>query len=186
MTRDEVVARLSRRLAERSRATMQIDGFRRAGVLVPLLDAPSGLELLFTVRASTLPHHPGQIAFPGGGLERREGVVAAALREAREEIGIEVERDVVLGCLDDHPSPARYVATPVVALIRWPQPTRLNRAEVDEVFTAPLAELLTLSPTSEERQLLEYRRRLYSYGWRGRTIWGFTGNVLKELLDLLL
>ena len=185
MTREETLALLIGGLARRPRATLQIDGFRRAGVLVPLLDGPEGFELLFTVRASTLAHHAGQIAFPGGGLEAGEGVVAGALREAREEVGLEVEAEAVLGCLDDHPSPARYVATPVVALLDWPQALRLNAAEVDEVFTVPLAELLSLTPESEERQLREIRRRIYSYRWHGRTIWGFTGNVVKNLFERL-
>jgi 8-oxo-dGTP pyrophosphatase MutT (NUDIX family) len=169
----------------RPRERLDIEGFRRAGVLVPLLDAPDGLELLFTVRASTLPHHAGQIAFPGGGLEHGESVVEGALREADEEIGLEVEATEVLGCLDDLPSPARYVATPVVAVVAWPQPLTLSPAEVDEAFTVPLAELSSLTPHSEERELRGVRRTIFSYRWNERNIWGFTGNVLHNLLHTL-
>jgi 8-oxo-dGTP pyrophosphatase MutT (NUDIX family) len=182
--RSEALARLRGGL-RRPRERLDIEGFRRAGVLVPLLDAPGGLELLFTVRAATLPHHAGQIAFPGGGLEPGEGVVEGALREAHEEVGLVVGAGEVLGCLNDLPSPARYVATPVVAILPWPQPLALSAAEVDEAFTAPLAELSALTPSSEERELRGLRRTIYSYGWQGRNIWGFTGNVLRNLLETL-
>lgn len=178
---DELAARL--RGAERGR--IEIPDFRAAAVLVPILDTPRGPELLFTVRADDLPHHPGQIAFPGGALEPGEGVVEAALRETREEIGLAVEPERVLGLLDDHPSPAGYVATPVVALLPEPAAYTLNRREVAEVFAAPLAELRAITPEAEPRQLREYRRLLHSYPWRQRRIWGFTGNVLKNLLDVL-
>ncbi len=175
--------RLEDRLRSRGRQQLTIDGFRRAGVLVPLLETDDGLEVLFTVRSSSLPHHAGQIAFPGGGVEPGEGAVGAALRETYEEIGVAVAPEAVLGCLDDHPSPARYVATPVVARVPWPQMMALNPSEVDEVFTVPLGDLAALEPHSEVRQLQQQdRRRIYWYEWGERTIWGFTGNVVKNLL----
>ncbi|MDF1523224.1 MAG: CoA pyrophosphatase, partial [Trueperaceae bacterium] len=70
---------------------LDLVGHGRAAVLVPLLDGPDGLELLFTVRASGLARHAGQVAFPGGRLEAGEDVVATAIREAEEEVGLRVE-----------------------------------------------------------------------------------------------
>lgn len=173
------------RLAAAERVAMDIPGFRRAAVLVPLLDAFDGPELLFTVRAASLTNHAGQIAFPGGAAEAGETLEAAALREAEEEVGIRVGFEAVLGTLSDHPSPAGYVATPVVARVAWPQPLSLNAVEVAEVFTVPLRELAGIEPESEVRQLRDYRRRIYAYQWKDRRIWGFTGNVVKNLLDVL-
>ncbi len=178
-------ALLSVRLEHPAAERLSVPDFRRAAVLVPLLLAPSGLELLFTVRAAKLANHAGQVAFPGGGLEPGESVWSAALREAREEVGLEVPDDTMVGTLSDLLSPARYVATPVVALVPWPQPLRLNHQEVAEAFTVPLAELQALTPRTEERQLRGVRRTLYHYPWRDRLIWGFTGNIVKELLDRL-
>ncbi|MEJ2665534.1 MAG: CoA pyrophosphatase [Deinococcales bacterium] len=180
-----VLEGLRDRLATAERIDMDIPGFRRAAVLVPLLDAATGLELLFTVRASSLARHAGQIAFPGGGMEPGESAVAAALRETEEEVGLRVRPEAVLGPLSDHPSPAGYVATPWVARVPWPQPLRLNAHEVADTFTVPLAELAAIHPESEVRQLLDYRRRIFAYQWRGRRIWGFTGNIVKNLLDVL-
>ncbi len=167
------------------RETMHIDGFRQAAVLVPILQGPAGLELLFTVRAGHLRSHAGQIAFPGGALDEGEDVIQAALRESQEEIGLRVDASRVLGFLDDHPSPASYIVTPVVAVVDWPQVLELNPHEVQEAFTVPISELSKLNPRSEERQLRHYRRTLYYYDYHNYLIWGLTGNVLKRLLDLI-
>ena len=176
---------LATRLEGRERDRVRFERFRRAAVLVPLVDGRNGPELIFTVRASHLPHHAGQIAFPGGGLEPGEDLVDAALRETREEIGIDVARDAVLGMLDDHPSPAGYVATPVVARIQGPVELVLDRNEVEEWFTAPLIELAQIPARSELRRQETFQRRIHSFQWNDRRIWGFTGNVVKNLLDVL-
>lgn len=185
MSDAELLAALVRGLEAHRPAPMEIEGFRRAAVLVPVLEGPEGLELLFTVRAAHLPHHPGQISFPGGRVEPGESPWEAARREACEEVGLVVEEDALVGALGDHPSPARYVATPLVARVAWPQPLRIDRNEVDEAFTAPLRELLRTRPRVEERVWKEYRRHIHYYDWREREIWGFTGNVLQELLAVV-
>lgn len=181
----DVFGTLARRLPALTRETLDIPDFRRAAVLVPILDGPGGPSVLFTIRSAALRSHAGQIAFPGGRLEPGEDSVAAALRETFEEVGLGLGSADVLGQLGDHPSPFGFVATPVVARVPWPQTLTPDPGEVAATFEVPLADLLAISPTSEERQLLHYRRNLYSYRWREHDIWGFTGNVVKELLDVL-
>lgn len=181
----DVFASLAERLPRRQRERLEIPGFKRAAVLVPLLDAPAGPQVLFTIRAAGLRSHAGQIAFPGGRLEPGEDSIAAALRETFEEVGLGLDPASVLGELGDHPSPFGFVATPVVARVPWPQALAPDPGEVAATFEVPLADLLAIEPTSEERQLLHYRRNLYSYRWHEHDIWGFTGNVVKELLDVL-
>lgn len=176
---------IGRLLARAAPTPLDIEGFRRAAVLVPLLDAPEGPGLLLTVRAAGLRSHAGQIAFPGGRLEPDEDAVEAALRETLEEVGLVVRSEAVIGRLDDQPSPFGFVATPVVASVPWPQELRPNPYEVAETFVVPLAELRAVAPVSEVRHAWGAPRRLYRYGWRGRDIWGFTGNVVKNLLDAL-
>lgn len=166
------------------RETLQIVGFRPAAVLVPLVRRNDRLELLFTVRSAELSSHPGQISFPGGGLEPGEGVIDAALRETHEEIGVQLSRAAVIGLLDDLPSPAGYVATPVVAVLESAAEWRANPAEVADMFTAPLEELREIAPSWEERRVQQLRRRIHFYPWNGRLIWGFTGNVLKNFLEV--
>lgn len=181
----DIIDALALRLANADGKSLSIAGFRRAAVLVPVLEAEAGAELLFTVRAADLARHAGEIAFPGGRLEPGETVLEAALRETYEEIGLRVRPEDVLGALDDHPSPAGYVATPLVARVPWPQPVKVDPGEVAEVFTVPLAELIATEPETEVRTLEHYRRRLYAYTCRGRRIWGFTGNVVRDLLRVL-
>ena len=176
---------LAERLAAAAPRKLQIDGFRRASVLVPLLYGPDGVEVLFTVRAARLKSHAGEIAFPGGRLDPGETHVEAALRETEEEVGLSVSPDQVLGRLSDHPSPAGYVPTPYVAQVPWPQELTLNPAEVDAVFTVPLAELLAIEPQTRVAELARYRRLLYSYPWGEYLIWGFTGNVVRDLLEVI-
>ncbi len=172
-------------MAAHTPTAMNIDGFRHAAVLVPLLDGADGLELLLTVRSHELRSHAGQIALPGGRLEPGETFVQAAIRETHEEVGLVVEPTAIVGQLSDHPSPAGYVARPIVAVLPWPQPLSVDPGEVADVFTVPLEELRSLTPRSELRELQSFRRRIYFYQWGERSIWGFTGNVIKDLLDVL-
>ena len=171
-------------LAAYRRERLHIDGFRAAAVLVPLLPTPDGFDLVFTVRSAQLANHAGQIAFPGGAVEPGEDVVEAALRETWEEIGVRIDRDDVLGLLDEHPSPAGFVATPVVAVLDPAARFRAEPREVADIFSAPARELLEIAPSWEERRLEKFRRRIHYYPWRGRLIWGFTGNVLKNFLEV--
>ncbi|MBA2666962.1 MAG: CoA pyrophosphatase [Trueperaceae bacterium] len=179
------VAEIRSALAGADRTPLAWDGYGRAAILVPVLDAPDGPALLFTVRASHLTRHGGQIAFPGGRLEPGEDAVSAALRETREEVGLDVPAEDVLGVLDDQPSPFALIATPVVARVAWPAPLELQASEVDTSFVVSLATLRATDPTWEDRVTDGRVRRLHCYEVEGRRIWGLTGNVVRELLERL-
>lgn len=185
----DVLAGLKAELDGLEPERLNFPDFRRAAILVPLLAAPGGLELLYTVRSGALSNHAGQIAFPGGRLDEGESVVQAALRETFEEIGVRVAPGAVLGTLHEHPSPAKYTVTPIVALLNWPQPLVLSEAEVTETFSVPVEALLKLSPRTEQRSHHGLTRTLHFYeywdGGQERIIWGLTGNVTKWLLDIL-
>ncbi len=111
--------------------------------------------------------------------------MAAAIREAEEEVGLIVRPADVLGVLDDRPSPFGLVATPVVARVDWPAPLRLDPGEVAEAFVLSLAEVGAVVPRLEEHHHEGTLRRLYRYDVAGRGVWGLTGNVVKDLLDRL-
>jgi 8-oxo-dGTP pyrophosphatase MutT (NUDIX family) len=138
----EAVARVRGALAARAPVPLEVPGFRPAAVLVALLDRPAGPTLLFTRRTEHVPSHKGEISFPGGGREPGEDAVAAAAREAEEEVGLPREAAEPLGVLDDVPSVAGYVVTPVVAAVRAPPATFHAEAfEVHEPFELSLAAL---------------------------------------------
>ena len=158
-------------------------GLRPAAVLVPVFGTGAlvGGQLLFTVRSDRLAHHRGQISFPGGALEPGEAPVQAALREAFEEVALLPEAVEVLGALSPVPSPAGFWVLPVVGRVAGPVEMRPNPEEVAEVFFAPIAELFAAPAYTEIRR----GRRVWHYPWKGRDVWGVTGNILHEFLARL-
>jgi 8-oxo-dGTP pyrophosphatase MutT (NUDIX family) len=175
-------------LACRGKACIQDPRYRRAGVLIPLFKKDGEYYILFTRRTDKVPHHKGQISFPGGRKDKKDkDLLATALREAREEMGIE-EKDVrILGELDDICTVSTdFCVSPFVALLPYPYPYKVNRQEIEEVIEVPLSELLDHRRFRQEL----YERDgqsfpVYFYQHQDHTIWGATAKILKQLLDLL-
>lgn len=157
-------------------------GYRAAAVLLPLYEQNGRLHLLYTRRTDLLPTHKGQVAFPGGKLNGGgETAVAAALREAHEEVGIAPHDVDVLGCMEPvETSYGRFVVTPIVGIIPWPYPLHINHAEVATTFGVPLTWLL--NPANINHQA-EHRYTYLPYA--GETIWGLTGWITTSFLQLL-
>lgn len=152
------------------------------------------LDVLLLERASTLRSNPGQVAFPGGRIDPDDdGSVAAALREAQEETGLDPSGVEVLGALENVPLAFnRHVVTPVLAWWREPTPVRVvDVAESADVFRAPVADLLDPA----KRGVTVIRRD--GQEWRGpgflvpragggdHLVWGFTAMLLDGLFDRL-
>jgi 8-oxo-dGTP pyrophosphatase MutT (NUDIX family) len=156
---------------------------RSAAVLVPLVNRPDGLAVLFTERSADLPDHAGQISFPGGRVEPGDvDVDAAALRETEEEIGLRRERVTVLGRLADYETVTGYRVTPVVGWVEPPFSIVPDPVEVADVFEVPLAFLL--EPVNQKRHfrmLGEIRRDYVAIPFRERYIWGATAAMLMIL-----
>ena len=159
---------------------------RPAAVLVPLHCTEDGdLRLYLTKRASHLKHHPGQIALPGG--KRDEGdadLAATALREAREEIGLDPGNVAILGALAPHETVTGFTVTPFVARIRAPFRPVPEAGEVEEVFDLPFAHLCDPGRYSVQRRRWRGQwRHYYTVPWGPYYIWGATARILRGLAE---
>ncbi len=159
----------------------------RAAVLVPLVERPEGLTVLLTQRASHLKNHAGQVSFPGGRMEPGDaGPWEAALRETREEIGLEPGFVSLAGYLDDHMVLTGYLITPAVAFVRPGFTLQLDRTEVDDVFEVPLEFVLDPAhhvPRTRTFAGHEFVTHDIPYG--ERHIWGATAGMLVALWRML-
>jgi 8-oxo-dGTP pyrophosphatase MutT (NUDIX family) len=168
-----------------------IDGLQRAAVLVPLVERPDGLTVLFTQRADRLRRHAGQIAFPGGGCEAGETAVTAALREAHEEVDLEPALVRVAGLATPYRTLTGYHITPVVGFVAGSARFTPNAGEVADVFEVPFAFLM--DPANHERRRREQPpgppRWHWAITWRGdgrdRLIWGATAGMVRGLYERL-
>lgn len=158
-----------------------------AAVLVPLIERPEGLTVLLTRRTEHLRDHPGQISLPGGRLDSpQESPLAAALREAHEELGIRPELVEVAGYLPPHAVVTGFVVTPVVGILPPALELRLDTYEVAEAFEVPLAFLLEPRNRVESvRRLREVEFPTWEYTYSNHRIWGATAHILNSLIDQL-
>lgn len=158
-----------------------------AAVLVPIVDHPSGLTVLLTERASHLKHHPGQISFPGGRIEPRDGgPLEAALRETEEEIGLPREHIRSVGYLDPHLVLTGYWVTPVVAFVQPGFQLHPDEREVASAFEVPLRHLLDpANHHSRERMIGNVPIQVYDIPFGTHRIWGATAGILIALHRLL-
>jgi 8-oxo-dGTP pyrophosphatase MutT (NUDIX family) len=154
-----------------------------AAVLVPIVQHPGGLTVIFTQRTTHLKAHSGQVSFPGGRAEPEDPTPEfTALREAQEEIGLAMERVEVLARLPDYLTRTGFRVTPVVGLIVPPLDLTPDPREVEDVFEVPLAFLL--DPKNHQRRSREIQGRTANYyeiKYQERSVWGATAGMLITL-----
>ncbi len=159
-----------------------------AAVLMPIILGDPAPTVLFTQRATALKHHAGQISFPGGRLEASDAdPIAAALREAREEVGLDPQFVTVIGFLPDHIIGSGFRVTPVVAFIRPGFALTPDAREVEETFEVPLDYLF--DPTNFRPRMRRFVPelppvQLTDIPFGDRIIWGATAGMLMTLYRL--
>lgn len=158
---------------------------RDAGVLVAIWLRPGGARVILTQRSPQLKHHPGQVAFAGGKVDAHDdGPIAAALREAHEEIALPPDHVDVLGTLPAHETVTGFRVLPVLGLIRDDFTPKAEAGEVAEIFTVPLSHVLDRSRYRiEERQWQGVTRKYYTVPWGPYYIWGATARMLRALAE---
>ena len=156
---------------------------RPAGVLVAVQETDTGLQMILTKRSSALKHHPGQVAFPGGKVDADDAdVVAAALREADEEIGLKPDNVEVVGTLPEHETITQFAVTPVLARVKQAFVPRGEPGEVEEIFNVPLAHLADISRYGiQSRHWRGVERHYYTVPYGPYYIWGATARMLHGL-----
>lgn len=182
-----LISGTSAEISQRLRSTLPA---RRvpAAVLVPLVERDEGLTVLLTQRATTLKAHAGQISFPGGRIEQEDADAwHAALREAREEIGLSEEYVEFAGYLPDHWVGTGFRVTPVVGFVNPGYTLRIAAAEVHDAFEVPLDYVLDAANHKPRKfEVAGMTLDVHDIPYGDRNIWGATAGMLLTLRRLLL
>ena len=152
-----------------------------AAVLIAITDRPEP-GVILTVRRENMRTHAGQIAFPGGRIEPGEEAIAAALREAHEELLLDSSAAEVVGELDAYRTVTGFVVSPVIAVVTPDLPLTPHEQEVADWFESPLDFVLDPANQQLRSALFQGRERhYYEILWEGRRIWGATAAMIVNL-----
>jgi 8-oxo-dGTP pyrophosphatase MutT (NUDIX family) len=161
---------------EKKKITSQ--NLKASAVLMPIFYNQGQYHILFTERSDEVNFHKGQVCFPGGTREPSDSsLLQTALREIKEEIGLETTNIEILGELDDMLTfVTNYVISPFVAFISIPHSLKTDGREVKGTFSVPLSFLMDEPNFQQDSQ---------SYEYEGHIIWGATARILRQFIGLL-
>ena len=185
---DTAVQHFHRVLQGTAKKTLEDPTLIRAAVLLLLYPKDEQTHILLNKRSQEVEHHKGEIAFPGGVKDPRDSdMLATALREAWEEMGIHPQDVTVLGELDEVATRTHFAIHSFAATIPYPYPFRVSSREIDEVVELPLSVLQDLGNLRQEIHLLPDGRvvRRYTYGYNQHLIYGATAAILTRFLELM-
>ncbi|HUR71137.1 MAG TPA: CoA pyrophosphatase [Candidatus Limnocylindrales bacterium] len=178
--------KISSALISRTPEIIRGDGLKPAAVLIPIQERADGDYVVLTKRGDDMPTHKGQIAFPGGRVHVGDAdLIATALRESQEEIGVDPEHVRVLGRLDEFTAGYGIVVTPVVGVIPSQYDFRLDPAETSAVASVPIRSLMAPGTYVKNAHLSPGGHPSYHFyinnGW---DVWGVTARILVQFLEL--
>ena len=166
---------------------LPLEGLRPASVLVGIVDRPSDASVIFIQRAANLSTHAGQIAFPGGRVEKGDASpIDTALQEAQEEIGLEPDLVTPIGLLEPYRTRTGYRIAPILSIVAPDIALQADEREVADVFEVPLKFLMTAA--NHQRHSLEWegrKRYFYAIHYGERYIWGATAGILRIMYERL-
>lgn len=180
--------RIKESLSSMQRQVIPKGSLKPAAVLVPIYEKMGEHYIVFTRRTQGVMYHKGQISFPGGAYDEKDGYLkVTALREAFEEVGIRAQDVEILGSLDDQATlTSSFVITPFVGATPYPYNFRVNRKEVEELIEAPVSALL--NPACFIPETVDDKGKSHpwgSYRYGSHQIIGITARILKQFLDLI-
>jgi 8-oxo-dGTP pyrophosphatase MutT (NUDIX family) len=181
-----VAEKIINALRERSPQTLGGNGYKPAAVLIPIQERQDGDYLVLTKRADHLRTHKGQIAFPGGRVDAADSdIVETALRESREEIGIDPSSVRILGRLDEFTAGYGLVVTPVIGVIPAACEFRIDPAETSAVASVPIVSLMRPPNFTMNDYLSPGGHPSYHFYVNGWDIWGVTARIIVQFLELI-
>jgi 8-oxo-dGTP pyrophosphatase MutT (NUDIX family) len=160
---------------------------KSSAVIVPVFNKNGEYHMLFTKRTERMRQHRGQISFPGGTREPRDKTLLdTALRECREEIGLDPGDVELLGEFEHFPTlETHFVIKPYIASIPWPYRFEIAPIEVDYIIEAPISALMDKNSLRRESEMLDGSPiSTYFYNFDGQIIWGATARILTVFLDI--
>jgi 8-oxo-dGTP pyrophosphatase MutT (NUDIX family) len=184
---EPIVAELTRALAGRKPRRLEEPRARRAAVLMPLRQGEGGVEVVLTKRTSHLPHHAGQVSFPGGASDPEDGgPEETALRETCEEIGVCRDAARVVARLDQVVTVTNFLVTPFVGVLDSRAELAPNPHEVERLLRVPLAKLLDRDSwrrTEVNWQGMAFQHEALHHD--GELVWGATARIILALVERL-
>ena len=164
------------------------EGLRSAGVLVPLRVVDGEIRVVLARRTERVPHHKGQVCFPGGSRDPGDGdLLATALRESEEELGIRPGDVELLGALEPVPTVTGFFIQPFIGRIPSGSRFLLDEFEIAESFDVPLSAFTDLSRyRAAETTFLGKPYLVYFLDYGRHAIWGATARILRDLAEITL
>ena len=157
--------------------------YKKAAILILLVERKNMLYVILTVRAKHLRHHPGQISFPGGGFEAGDITLTnTALRETKEEIGIDLKYINLFASLPKQITSSHYIVYPYLAFVDNKHQINIDTNEVQSIFEVPLGFLLNKN-NIEEMTFLRHGNHVTTYYiiYKNHFIWGFTAQIINAV-----